>query len=622
MNDQLNGPQQGAHASRVAVIANASSRLGRAMAIELARQGFSLALCALKPSELENTVDEAFNSVEVSPFKVSAYECDPRDERSVGLSAKEIFEDFGRVDVLCLIEQRVDETGLNDDEMEGCLPVLGEDGSAFRSLNVNISDVRYYLNHFYPLLKKEKPIAPPMKFFGNIPAGARRVPLQTPEGGSDDEDEYDPDEEVERMATSLLLYLTTPDSIVCRAGRTSISSRVRAIEAVLEGVNAEAVARNEPVRTSIAVIGTLYGELPFWRFDRERFRLESKQGEHAWMKMLALKQQNRIESKLVNNIQNQNPNNNLTGPPAKRENSSSYEVIQSLIPKRFLRARRASRSRGGTDATASAKDISHASVVELDEEEDEEEEDGSVIEQEVEVEQQADDDVNVDDEDYIPPPSPVHSSYQVVPLEKLTAECLSHAEACEWITWGLSRGRLRIVVGYDVLFLQSAWVPNAFLNRLFSFNSQASRNLLPIRTKDTFLPTTETVRRAQAKYDEERRRRQRAREVVTMMAVIFVLFPPAVALGLLFLLFIWHWAVTSSGGHAATERVVTMVLFLVSLRKTFVIRQLWDGFRTVERTVFGFLSRTVFDIGLKLEEAWARQIRGKRRRSTLNLKQM
>jgi hypothetical protein len=549
------------HAARVAVIFNADSRLGRAMAVELATQGFSLALCSEHPASLENTVDEAFNSCEISPFKVSAYECSLIEPQSVEICAREIFEDFGRLDVVCFVERRLDEVHIgeeDDDEDDDIVPILGNDGHILRSLTVDTSDVAFILDCFYPLLKAPKPTAPPMRFFDHIPQGAKPISLH------ENEDDDDEDLMHSKKATSLFLYLSTPDTVACRAGRSAICSRVRTCEAMMEGLNAEAIARGDNVRAVTAVVGTLDGEIPFWRFDREMFLRQAAKCEQIHKKRLEEELRKINESKVSEG----------SSSNKKEMRSASFEILQTMIPKRLLH-RRASRSRG-------LPPLEEKSVHELEEDDD-------------------------DDEDKIPPPSPM--SRTIFVPQRLTSESLTHIEACAWISWGLSRGRTRILVGYDLLFLESAWVPNAFLNRLFSFNG-AARNLLPTRTKDDFIASTYSAKRAQAIYDAARSRRQRAREIVTLILTLFFCFTPGVALLLLFLVFVWHRTVTSDDGHAATERAVSAVLFFISLRRRSLVKKIWESFRDLERKVFGTIARTTKDLKLRVEDALYKKRRG------------
>lgn len=491
------------HASRVAVIFNAQTRLSRAMALELALQGFSLALCAERPADLEDTVDLAFDSVELSPFKVSAYECYLSSTESIQVCAREIFEDFGRVDVVCYVEDRSFQEGV------GSTTAAPVRGGSWKVDNTKLVGV---VNSFYSLLIAQKPEAPPIRFFDEIPQGATRL---VQEGDPEDE-------EAEQKSTSLFLYVSTPDSIASRAGRSVECARLRASEAFLEGLNAEAVVKGEPVRATTAVVGTLDGEYPFWRLDSDKLTGLAQDGKR-------LAEKDEEEPVFVK--------------PRTSKRTSRYRAL------------------GQPDSAGSMRQETMRGK-----------------------------------------------------LSKQTSESLTHEEACQWMIWGLSRSRTRILVGYDVLFLESAWVPNAFLNRLFSFTDEP-RNLLPLRTKDDFVSTSASAKKLQAQYNAARTRRHKARQVVLMVVMSFILFSPAIAALLLFLAAWWHRTVSRRDGHVATEHAVSAVLFVVSLRRRRPVQMVWTWIRQGERKFFGFLAQSARELQLKWEQVMNRtKVKTHRRR--------
>ncbi len=80
---------------QVAVITGASSGVGKAIAIALAREGASLALVGRDLAKLESVADEASGS-----GKIRSFEADLTDDGTLAMFVKRVREEFGRVDVL------------------------------------------------------------------------------------------------------------------------------------------------------------------------------------------------------------------------------------------------------------------------------------------------------------------------------------------------------------------------------------------------------------------------------------------------------------------------------------------------------------------------------------------
>ena len=82
---------------QVAVVSGASSGLGQQMALALARQGASLAILARRMERLEDFKPKLLNA---GAEKVKAYKCDVTDSDNINKMAKDVEEEFGRVDIL------------------------------------------------------------------------------------------------------------------------------------------------------------------------------------------------------------------------------------------------------------------------------------------------------------------------------------------------------------------------------------------------------------------------------------------------------------------------------------------------------------------------------------------
>lgn len=80
---------------QVAVITGASSGVGRAIAIALAREGVSLALVGRDLSKLGNVADEA-----AGLGLIRCFEADLTDDGSLDMFVRLVREEFGRVDIL------------------------------------------------------------------------------------------------------------------------------------------------------------------------------------------------------------------------------------------------------------------------------------------------------------------------------------------------------------------------------------------------------------------------------------------------------------------------------------------------------------------------------------------
>lgn len=486
--------------------------------MDFALQGFSLALCDCEASALVATVDECFNAAKFSPFKVSAFDCQLYNEASVRDCAEEVFEAFGRIDVLCFVDKRYETSTMMhyttifylNDQMKP---------PAKRPIDFDFS---LMLNYFYPLLKAEKPKQPKLPLHLSSANRRRGYPKPIIEEDSD-EDSIDEEEEDDLGATSLLLFVSTPDSTVCRAGRNHFTARAHQIENLVAGINAEAVARRDPIRACTAIVGTLHGEVPFWQRRRR---------EEVFAQVLQKQQmgdQNREDP-------------TLSSPSAapSRENSPKTssgkrlgDHVQAMFSKHVMK-RKASRSRG-------------------------------LVLRVEEIENEENDEI---------PFLPQHHQE----AERLTSESLSCAEASAWVIWGLTSGRFRIVVGYDLLLLESAWLPNAFLNRLFVFaGAGGRRNLLPVRTR--------ALEIAANKYDADRLWRHRTRQVIAVVVVVFTLFTPVVAFLMCLALGLWSFAVLSREGHTVTERAVSSILFVVSFRRHSTVVRAVHTYQRIERTV-------------------------------------
>jgi 3-oxoacyl-[acyl-carrier protein] reductase len=81
---------------RVALITGASKGLGKAMALEFARSGASIAMVARTPE----TLAVAQKEVEAAGGKAIAYPCDVANAAAIEATWKKAVDDFGRIDIL------------------------------------------------------------------------------------------------------------------------------------------------------------------------------------------------------------------------------------------------------------------------------------------------------------------------------------------------------------------------------------------------------------------------------------------------------------------------------------------------------------------------------------------
>ena len=81
---------------RVALITGASTGLGKAMAVEFARSGASIAMVARRPEVLATAKQE----VEAAGGKANAYPCDVANPVAIEEMWRKVSGDFGRVDIL------------------------------------------------------------------------------------------------------------------------------------------------------------------------------------------------------------------------------------------------------------------------------------------------------------------------------------------------------------------------------------------------------------------------------------------------------------------------------------------------------------------------------------------
>lgn len=88
----------------VVVITGASRGIGKQMAIDFATAGYDVACLARSsedsPTKLPGTVDETATAVEAAGGRALAMSVDVRNEEQVAESAKRVYEELGRCDVL------------------------------------------------------------------------------------------------------------------------------------------------------------------------------------------------------------------------------------------------------------------------------------------------------------------------------------------------------------------------------------------------------------------------------------------------------------------------------------------------------------------------------------------
>ncbi len=128
--------------SRVAVVTGASKGLGRAIALELARRGWDLALVARSPDELDVLAGE----VRERDRKALAVTADVTRADELRRAAAVVESGFGRVDLL------VNNAGIEQNAPLSMLPEEALDAL----LAVNVKGVVLSIQAFLPLLKKTK----------------------------------------------------------------------------------------------------------------------------------------------------------------------------------------------------------------------------------------------------------------------------------------------------------------------------------------------------------------------------------------------------------------------------------------------------------------------------------
>jgi 3-oxoacyl-[acyl-carrier protein] reductase len=81
---------------RIALVTGASQGIGRACALELAKAGATVALCARNQAKLDEVVAE----IEAAGGKAAAFALDVANEESIKAGAKAVLERFGKVEIL------------------------------------------------------------------------------------------------------------------------------------------------------------------------------------------------------------------------------------------------------------------------------------------------------------------------------------------------------------------------------------------------------------------------------------------------------------------------------------------------------------------------------------------
>jgi len=88
----------------VAIVTGASRGLGKAMAIELAREGASVAVAARTveagKGPLPGTIHETVSEIEKLGGKATAVRCDVSKEKDVGLMIDQVVREYGAVDIM------------------------------------------------------------------------------------------------------------------------------------------------------------------------------------------------------------------------------------------------------------------------------------------------------------------------------------------------------------------------------------------------------------------------------------------------------------------------------------------------------------------------------------------
>ena len=86
----------------VAIVTGASRGLGKAIAVEYAREGASVVICARSqsPTGLAGTLQETVHEIQDAGGDVLGISCDVTDEEQVNQMVRQARERFGRIDVL------------------------------------------------------------------------------------------------------------------------------------------------------------------------------------------------------------------------------------------------------------------------------------------------------------------------------------------------------------------------------------------------------------------------------------------------------------------------------------------------------------------------------------------
>lgn len=127
--------------SKIAVVTGAASGIGRGLAINLAREGCSLALADVDETGLNETV----NLIDSENFQANSYRVDVSDRDRVYRFADEVMKDFGKVDIVINNAGVQLKETLEDVTYEDLDWILG----------INLYGVIYGSKAFLPYLKKQ-----------------------------------------------------------------------------------------------------------------------------------------------------------------------------------------------------------------------------------------------------------------------------------------------------------------------------------------------------------------------------------------------------------------------------------------------------------------------------------
>lgn len=132
----------------VAVITGASRGIGKQLAVDFAREGYDIACLARSssdaPSKLPGTIEETARAVEAAGGRALAIALDVRDEAQVADSARQVYETFGRCDVL-----------INNAAVAVPGPTLENTTRAWRlAVDVNINGPFYFTYYYAPKMRE------------------------------------------------------------------------------------------------------------------------------------------------------------------------------------------------------------------------------------------------------------------------------------------------------------------------------------------------------------------------------------------------------------------------------------------------------------------------------------